>query len=104
MGRIILRRLAFMVVTMWLVSMAVFIISEVVPIDVARNILGQFATEQSIAALTEQLGLNCPTVDRYVIWLIGDDWVQPARNVLGEKLLPIRLHAAQPGSQGPAAG
>ncbi|MBN1179407.1 MAG: ABC transporter permease [Anaerolineae bacterium] len=88
MIEIILRRLGFMLLTMLIVSMAIFIISEVVPVDVARNILGQFATEQGIAALREQLGLNCPTGVRYVIWLAGDDWIPPVRDLVGESVLP----------------
>jgi peptide/nickel transport system permease protein len=88
MAEIILRRLGFMLLTMFIVSVAIFVISEVVPIDVARNILGQFATEDSIAALREQMGLNCPTGVRYVIWVVGDDWIPPAREVVGTGLLP----------------
>jgi peptide/nickel transport system permease protein len=88
MGEIILRRLTFMVVTMFIVSIAIFVISEIVPIDVARNILGQFATEETVAALREKMGLNCPTGIRYVIWIAGDDWIPRARDVLGTGLLP----------------
>ena len=88
MLEIILRRLGQMVLTMLLVTLAVFFISEVVPIDPARNILGIFATEESVEALRERLGLNCPTGARYLIWLAGDDWVDPARGVLGENVLP----------------
>ena len=88
MGKIIVRRLGLMLLTMWLVSLAVFLVSEVVPVDVARNILGQFATEETIAATREKLGLNCPACARYVIWLVGDGWVAPARQIVGERLLP----------------
>jgi len=88
MTEIILRRLGFMLLTMLIVSMAIFIISEIVPIDVARNILGQFATEESIAALRQQLGLNCPTPVRYAIWLTGDTWIPAARDVVGTGVFP----------------
>ena len=88
MAEIMARRIGFMVITMFIVSIAIFVISEVVPIDVARNILGQFATEESIAALTERLGLNCPTGVRYVIWIVGDDWIPGAREIAGTGLLP----------------
>jgi peptide/nickel transport system permease protein len=88
MGEIILRRLGFMLITMFIVSIAIFVISEVVPIDVARNILGQFATDETIAALREQLGLNCPTSVRYVIWIVGDDWIPAARKAVGTGVLP----------------
>ncbi len=88
MGDVILRRLGFMLVTMLLVSMVVFFVSEVVPLDVARNVLGQFATAESVQAYREQQGFNCPSTVRYVIWLIGDDWVAPARRVAGTGLFP----------------
>ncbi len=88
MGEIIIRRLLLMLLTMLLVSISIFFICEVVPLDVARNILGQFATPATIAAFREQNGLNCPAGARYAIWLIGDDWIAPARNVVGEGILP----------------
>jgi len=88
MAEIILRRIGYLLLTMFIVSVAVFVISEIVPIDVARNILGQFATEEGVAALREELGLNCPPAARYVIWLAGDDWVGPMRNLLGDRMLP----------------
>jgi peptide/nickel transport system permease protein len=88
MSEIIIRRLSFMLVTMLLVSLAVFFISEVVPVDPARNFLGQFATPETIAAFREQYGFNCPATARYFIWLIGDDWIPPVRTVMGEGLLP----------------
>ena len=84
MARILLTRFLFMLLTMWIVSVAVFIISEVLPVDVARNILGQFATPETIKAYRERMGLNCPGVVRYTIWLAGDDWIPPSRNLLGD--------------------
>jgi peptide/nickel transport system permease protein len=78
-----------MLVTMFVVSVAIFFIAEVMPIDVARNIMGRFAMEESVEALRVRMGLNCPTAARYVIWLIGDDWIPPARDVLGEGILPL---------------
>ena len=88
MGVILIRRFSYMLVTMLFVSIAIFFISEVVPIDVARNIMGRFASQESVDALRERMGLNCPTTARYFIWLIGDDWVPAGRSLLGEKVLP----------------
>ncbi len=88
MADIILRRLAFMLLTILLVSLAIFFVCEVVPVDVARNILGQFATEETITAFREKWGLNCPAPVRYAEWLAGDDWVPAARGVLGEAVFP----------------
>jgi peptide/nickel transport system permease protein len=89
MIRILMRRISFMVFTMFVVSMAVFAISEIVPVDVARNILGQFATEDTIQTYRESRGLNCPATTRYAIWLMGDDWIQPMRGIIGESILPL---------------
>jgi peptide/nickel transport system permease protein len=63
-----------MLLTMLLVSVAVFLISEAAPGDVARHILGQFATEEQVELLREQMGLNQPLYVRYFDWLIGNDW------------------------------
>lgn len=65
----ILRRFGFLLLTMALVSAAVFFISEIVPLDVARNILGQFATDEQVAALRERMGLDRPAHVRYAEWL-----------------------------------
>lgn len=74
MARYILRRLGFMVLTMLLVSIAIFIISEIAPGDVARHILGQFATPEQVELLRLQMGLNQPLPVRYLDWLVGNDW------------------------------
>jgi peptide/nickel transport system permease protein len=84
----LVRRLGFMLVVMWIVSMAVFVLSEVIPIDVARNILGRFATQEAVDAYRERIGLNCPGSVRYVTWLLGDEWIPPARAAVGEGMLP----------------
>jgi peptide/nickel transport system permease protein len=41
------------------------------PGDLARELLGQSATEETLAALREQLGLNDPAPLRYWNWLAG---------------------------------
>ncbi|MEJ2149773.1 MAG: ABC transporter permease [Chloroflexota bacterium] len=74
MAKFIVRRLGFMALTMLIVSIFVFLISELAPGDVARHILGQFASEEQVELMREQLGLNQPIFVRYVDWLIGNDW------------------------------
>jgi peptide/nickel transport system permease protein len=74
MARFIIRRLGFMLLTMLLVSIAVFLISEVAPGDVAKHILGQFATPEQIELLRDQMGLDQPLTVRYFDWLVGNDW------------------------------
>jgi peptide/nickel transport system permease protein len=67
----IVRRLAFMVVTLLIVSVVIFAVTEVLPGNAARSILGAEATEQSVAALEERLGLDRPAYERYFDWLFG---------------------------------
>jgi peptide/nickel transport system permease protein len=74
MSRYVIRRLGFTLVTMLLVTLAIFLISEVAPGDVARHVLGQFATEEQVMLLREQMGLNQPIMIRFADWLIGSDW------------------------------
>jgi peptide/nickel transport system permease protein len=74
MARYIIRRLGFMLLTMLIVSIAIFLISEVAPGDVARHILGQFATPEQVELLRDQMGLDEPIYVRYFDWLVGNDW------------------------------
>jgi len=60
-----------------LVSLGVFVVSELLPGDVAIFILGQQATPETLEVLRKQLGLNEPAPLRYVTWLLGfvrGDW------------------------------
>jgi peptide/nickel transport system permease protein len=75
--RFLARRVALVVLTLWLVSLGVFAVSELLPGDVAIFILGQQATPETLAVLRTQLGLNEPAPERYVTWLLGfvrGDW------------------------------
>ncbi len=74
MAKYIVRRLGFMLLTMLLVSIAIFLISELAPGDVARHILGQFASQEQVELLRDQMGLDEPVYLRYVDWLVGSDW------------------------------
>lgn len=71
MLRFLLNRLGAMLVTMLVISILVFTIAEVVPVDPARDALGRWATEEAVAALREELGLNRPAWIRYVDWIVG---------------------------------
>jgi len=74
MARYIVRRLLTMLLTMFLVSMLVFAIVEIAPGNVARNILGAYATPEQEASMARQLGLTRPVTIRYISWLFGSDW------------------------------
>ncbi len=88
MIKFIIRRLFSMVTTMLIVSIVVFLISEASPGNVARNILGPFATPQQEASFQAQLGLNQPLYLRYVTWLIGSD--RRASRIIGYPVTQIQ--------------
>jgi peptide/nickel transport system permease protein len=71
MLRFIVNRLGSMAVTMLVISMLVFFIAEVVPVDPARNALGRYATEEKVQELREKMGLDRPAIVRYTDWITG---------------------------------
>ncbi len=71
MARFLIRRLGLLLLTLWLMSVLVFVIASVLPGDVAHTILGQYATPQEVAALQQQLGLNYPPPVLYLRWFTG---------------------------------
>jgi peptide/nickel transport system permease protein len=64
-----LRRLWQMVPVLLLVSIAVFSIIRLIPGDPAQIIAGPNATDEQLAALRAQFGLDQPIWRQYLIWL-----------------------------------
>jgi peptide/nickel transport system permease protein len=67
--RALLGRSGISVVTLWVVSVLIFIGTNLLPGDIAQIILGQTATPESTAALRAKLGLDKPVVEQYLVWL-----------------------------------
>ncbi|MBX3001013.1 MAG: ABC transporter permease [Caldilineaceae bacterium] len=79
MLRYILRRLFFLVVTVFLTSLLIFAVTQLLPGDVARVILGREAGEAALQQLRQELGLDQPLVVQYGRWLgnfLTGDWGQ----------------------------
>lgn len=77
--RIFFRRFGFLVLTILLTSVIVFAITQLLPGDIARVILGREAGEAAIQGLREELGLNDPILVQYGKWLanfVGGNWGQ----------------------------
>jgi peptide/nickel transport system permease protein len=74
MAKFIVRRFLLLLLTMFLVSVAVFLITESSPGNVARNVLGAFVTPEQEASFLAQMGLDTPIYLRYLYWLGGSDW------------------------------
>lgn len=71
MASMITRRIFLAFVTLFLISLIVFMGVEALPGDTATAYLGQSATPESLAALREEFGLNAPVHERYLTWLGG---------------------------------
>jgi peptide/nickel transport system permease protein len=63
------KRFLSLIFTMVAVSVLVFAAFEFTPGQVARKVLGPFATQDQVDQLTEKMGLNRPVVERYGEWL-----------------------------------
>jgi ABC-type dipeptide/oligopeptide/nickel transport system permease component len=74
MAKFIVRRFSLMLLTMFLVSIAVFVITEAAPGNVARNVLGVHITPEQETSFLAQTGLDKPMLERYFSWLVGTDW------------------------------
>ena len=64
-------RAGWLLVSLWLASVLVFAVVNVLPGDVAAVILGTNATPQSLETLRHQLGLDQPAWLRYLLWIGG---------------------------------
>lgn len=101
----LLNRLAVGAATLLVASLVVFAVLEVLPGDPARLMLGLNATEEAVAALRREMGLDQPLVARYLAWvggmLTGDfgtsyTYSSPVTELIAERLvvsLPLAVIA-----------
>jgi peptide/nickel transport system permease protein len=68
MGAFILNRLAWSLVTLFIISLVAFSLILLVPGDPARTFLGDNATDEQVEELRASLGLNDPFYERYLEW------------------------------------
>ena len=69
--RMVAQRLALGFLTLFVVSLIIFLGVELLPGDLAESILGQAATPETVAALRIELKLDLPAYERYFDWLVG---------------------------------
>jgi len=65
----LVRRLALMVPVAFLVSVAVFSLIHLTPVDPAELILGEEHSPQAVIALRHELGLDQPLPQQYLTWI-----------------------------------
>lgn len=103
MARSIALRLLRLTGVLWLVSVATFSLIVLLPGDPVRAILGQEATDEQVAHLTQELGLDRPMLERYLEWVGGVirlDFgetllrpIEPVADVIG-RALPVTIQLA----------
>jgi peptide/nickel transport system permease protein len=71
MSLFLLKRFATFALTLWVASVVVFAVLELLPGNAAQIILGDTATPESLAALEKKLGLDQPQLQRYADWIGG---------------------------------
>lgn len=83
MIRFLAVRVSLIAITLLVVSAAIFAVTEVLPGDIAWQVLGQGATPENLAVVRERLDLNRPAYVRYFDWVIhavqgdlGDSYIQ----------------------------
>ena len=70
----LVRRITYLTITLFFVSIAVFAISEIAPGNIAINSLGNTITPAQESSFNAQNGLDQPPITRYMRWIFGSDW------------------------------
>lgn len=71
MAKLILNRLLLGVLTLFAVSLLIFVCTQILPGDVASAVLGQGATPDALRIFRQELGLDLPAYVRYWNWLVS---------------------------------
>ncbi|MER9232949.1 ABC transporter permease [Mesorhizobium sp. M0622] len=94
--RMILTRLGVALITLLIVSVVVFVATNMLPGDVAQIVLGQAATPEAVAGLRKAMHLDQPAVLRYIFWLGGMMTGNPGTSLVNDipivTLIGGRLH------------
>jgi peptide/nickel transport system permease protein len=99
----LLKSIGNIILTLLIVSFLVFALNEFSPGDAARKVLGPYASNEQVAILTEQMGLNRPLLVRYAEYMsslfrgeLGESQVfrQPVIDVVASRLQNTGILAA----------
>jgi peptide/nickel transport system permease protein len=67
----LLKRLGWMIVVLFAITVITFVLARVIPANPAASAAGLGATPEQIAAIAHRMGLDQPLVDQYVTYLTG---------------------------------
>lgn len=97
MFNFLLKRFFSFIITLVVASILIFVITQLLPGDVAQMILGRYATPESLNALRKSLGLFDPVHVRYLNWigkvLKGD--LGESLSVMGVKIADLLVISAR---------
>ncbi len=65
----ILKRLGLALITLWLLSVIVFLLGQILPGDPGRAILGPLAQQSAVTTLDHQLGVDKSVLSQYWSWI-----------------------------------
>jgi peptide/nickel transport system permease protein len=65
----VLKRIGLALITLWLLSVIVFLLGQILPGDPGRAILGPLAAQSAVTSLDQQLGVNKPVLTEYWHWI-----------------------------------
>jgi len=71
LAKVILQRLGLGLLTLFVVSLIIAFVVELLPGDITQALLGQSATPETVAAFRAEIGLDRPAHIRYLEWLKG---------------------------------
>ena len=95
MWTMIIRRIGIGVVLIWVISVLIFAMTQILPGDAAQIRLGQTATPETLAALRAELGLDKPAIMQYFLWvgrlMTGDLGISAAGGATIASLIDNRI-------------
>ena len=69
MIRFLVKRLALGIVTLFLLTVIVFALAQLLPGNIGRAVLGGFATQASVDQFNHQIGVDRPVLVQYADWI-----------------------------------
>ncbi|MEJ6404208.1 ABC transporter permease [Yoonia sp. 2307UL14-13] len=105
MIRYALGRLTSLIISLFVASLVIFAVIEVIPGDPAAFMLGVNARPDTIAALRAEMGLDQPLITRYLSWItgllqgdFGQSWTYktPVSDLIADRIwvsLPLATYA-----------
>jgi len=71
MLKLIVTRALLGIVTLFAVAVLIFVLTQILPGDVATAVLGQGATPEAVAVFRKELGLDQPAYIRFFVWFFN---------------------------------